>query len=278
MYFLQNFLKILDAKMETPGMYGWWHLLALVLTALFTVFLCRRSKHFSPDRIRSTVFAITLVVWILEIYKQINFSFSYTEGISFDYQWYAFPFQFCSTPMYAGLLASLTKKGWLHKAACSYLVTYSVFAGICVMLYPATVFIDTIGINIQTMICHGTMISVGIFLLYSGYIKAEHKTILRAIPFFIGCVLLATLMNEIAHQTGLLESETFNMFFISPYCEPSLPVYSLVQGILPFPFCLLVYVVGFTLAAYLILLAAIGIRSSRHNAHETANCIPQANI
>ena len=61
-------------------------------------------------------------------------------------------------------------------------------------------------------------------------------------------------MNEIAHASGLLERETFNMFFISTYCEPSLPVYSSVQAVVPFPWCLFIYIAVFSLAAYVVLL------------------------
>ena len=129
------------------------------------------------------------------------------------------------------------------------------------MAYPADVYIDTVGINIQTMICHGSMIVIGVWLLYSGHVEVKHKTILKAIPVFAVCVTLAVVMNEIAHSTGLLERETFDMFFISPYGTPSLPVYSLVQGVVPFPWCLVIYILAFTLAAYLMLLAAVGIKS-----------------
>jgi len=166
------------------------------------------------------------------------------------------------------LLAGLTKKGKVHEAACAYLATYAVFAGLCVMVYPNDVFIDTIGINIQTMICHGTMICVGVCLLATGYVKLEHKTILKAIPVFAVCVALAAIMNEIAYVIGLLETETFNMFFISPHCEGTLPVYSLVQQAVPFPWCLVIYIAVFSLAAYLVLLAAMGIRKLAHIRHE----------
>lgn len=260
MSFLQNILRILDLSMEKPQPYGWFHLLWLALTVAVTIFLCIRCREWDAKKIRNLVLVTTLFVIVLEIYKQINYSFSYTDGIAFDYQWYAFPFQFCSTPMYIGLLAGLTKKGKIHNSACAYLATYAIFAGVCVMLYPVTVFIDTIGINIQTMICHGSMIVIGAYLLASGYVKLEHKTILRAMPVFAVCVGLAVTMNEVAFRTGLLETETFDMFFISPYGTPSLPVYSLVQGVVPFPWCLLIYILGFTLAAYLILLFAMGIR------------------
>ena len=60
-------------------------------------------------------------------------------------------------------------------------------------------------------------------------------------------------MNELALQTGLLETDTFNMFFISPYCAPELPVYSMVQQVLPFPLSLSVYVLAFTTAGGLLL-------------------------
>ncbi len=255
---MENILRVLDASMLKPELYGWFHIVSLLLTGLVTFILCRYSNKLQP---RKVVLITASVVLLLEIYKQINFSFSYTEGIAFDYQWYAFPFQFCSTPMYIGLLAGLTKQGKMHEAANAYLATYAVFAGVCVMFYPATVFVDTIGINIQTMICHGSMITIGIYLLYCGYVKIEHKTILRAIPVFAICVAMACVMNETAYRTGLLERETFDMFFISPYGTPSLPVYSLVQGIVPFPWCLIIYIAAFTLAAYLMLLIAMGIKT-----------------
>lgn len=261
MSFLQNVLRIFDLKMETPTLYGWFHLVSLAVTVLITLYLCVCRRNDRPETVRRTVLLTAVLVVVLEIYKQINYSFSYADGIAYDYQWYAFPFQFCSTPMYIGLLAGLTKKGRVHKAACAYLATYAVFAGLCVMLYPSTVFVPTIGINIQTVICHGSMIWIGAYLLATGYVKVAHKTNLRAIPVFAVCVALAAIGNELAYRTGLLETETFNMFFISPYCDPHLPVYSLVQGVVPFPLCLVIYILGFSVAAYLMLLVAIGIKA-----------------
>ena len=82
---------------------------------------------------------------------------------------------------------------------------------------------------------------------------------MKAVPVFAVCVALAALMNELANMTGLLERETFNMFFISPHCAPSLPVYSAVQNAIPFPWCLAVYILAFTLAATIILLIAMGV-------------------
>lgn len=258
-------IDILGAEMETPSLYKWFHILCLFLTAGVTVALCVIFKSPTEKIVRRILLITSLLVILLEIYKQFIFSFSHEEGkVICDYQWYAFPFQFCSTPMYVGLAAALVKNKKLHTAFCTYLATFALFAGVAVMVYPLTVFTSTIGINIQTMVCHGSMISIGVFLLYSGYVKSENRSILKAIPIFAAALLMAVCMNEVAHLSGLLENETFNMFFISPYCDPSLPVFSLIQPLVPFPLELIIYIIGFSLASYIMLLFSMGIKKLYH--------------
>ena len=259
MEFWTRILQIMNTQMETPVPYGAFHLLWLGITAVSAVLLALYGRKMNYKTISKIVLVTAIVTSALEIYKQINFTFGDGSAAP-SYQWYAFPWQFCSTPMYIGLLAGLSRKGRVHDALCAYLATFSLFAGAAVMFYPVSVFIGTVGINIQTMICHGGMVVIGVLLLASGHVKLEWKTLRKALPVFLVMVSSAAVMNELAYRTGLLEEHTFNMFFISPYCEPSLPVYSLVQGILPFPWCLAVYVLGFTAAAGIVLAAAMGIK------------------
>lgn len=256
MDFFRIILEILDTQMEVPRLYGFFHIFCLVLTAALTVFAIHRGRHHNGETVRRVVLWTAVAVILLEIYKQINFTFGDGSAAA-EYQWYAFPWQFCSTPMYAGLLAGLTARGRLHRALCAYLASYCVFAGAAVMFYPVTVFIGTVGINIQTMVCHGSMVVIGGYLLGSGYVKIEPRTLLRALPVFAAGVMLAGVMNQMAHHSGITG---FNMFFISPYEECELPVYSLVHEVLPFPLNWMVYVLGFTAAAGAVLLLAWGIR------------------
>lgn len=248
--------------MHEPKSYGWFHILSLALMAAFAVAVCLRGKHWTARQVRRFLLWTSVLVIGLEVYKQINYTFGDGSRAP-SYQWYAFPWQFCSTPMYIGLLAGLTRKGRLHQALCAYLATFSLFAGTAVMLYPEQVFITTLGINVQTMVCHGAMVVIGVYLLASGYVKLEYKTVFKALPLFVALVLVAVVMNEAAYRVGLLEDHNFNMFMISPYCDPSLPVYSLVQQVLPFPWSLAVYVLGFTAAACLMITLGKAIRSLR---------------
>lgn len=267
MSFWISILKFFDTEMTKPLPYGTYHIVSLIVIVLSTVALCVTHKYAKDPqkRVRDWVFWTAVAVFILEIYKQINYSFEYTDTtVAFDYKWYIFPWQFCSTPMYVGLLTGVFKKGKVHDALCAYLASFSIFAGIAVMVYPVTIFTRTAGINFQTTFCHGSMIVIGVYLLYSGHVKLEHRTILKALSVFAAAVAVAMVMNEIAYRSGLLETESFDMFYISPYCEPSLPVYSLVQRAVPYPWCLVLYIFGFTAAAYIILLAAMGIQRLAH--------------
>jgi hypothetical protein len=172
--------------------------------------------------------------------------------------------------MYVSALTGIFRKGKVHQSLMAYLATYALFAGLCVMFYPNDVFIGEIGINVQTMICHGSMLTIGIYLYGSGYVKTEHKTILRAVPVFATAVGIAAALNEIMFHSGVLNGETFNMFFISPHFEGTLPVYSSVQNIVPFPWCLIIYIIAFSLAAYIMLLLAMGIKKLTHKCRKAA--------
>ncbi|MBE6798748.1 MAG: hypothetical protein E7525_03085 [Ruminococcaceae bacterium] len=261
MNIFKSVLEVLEVEMTEPTMYGWFHIMWLILTVAASVLLCRLFKEGTEKQVHRIVFFTAILVTVLEVYKQIVYTFSITDGaITSDFKWYAFPFQFCSTPMYAGLLFGIIRKGKVHNALGAFLASYAIFAGVCVMLYPNTVFIDTIGINIQTMVCHSSMIVIGVYLLYTGYVPLKHKTVLKAIPVFAAAVAIAAVMNEIAFKTGLLETDEFNMFFISPHCEPSLPLFSLVQPLVPFAVSLVIYIGVFTLAAYIMILIAMLIK------------------
>ena len=261
MNFWIRMIELFDTTTDVPPAYGSYHLISIILTVVLAVALSLLYKKIGEKNVRWVILAVSVIAILLEVYKQITYTFSVENGeIVSDYQWYAFPFQFCSVPMYAGVLAGLTK-GKLHDCLCAFLASYAIFAGLCVMIYPGDVFSTVAGVNFQTMCCHGSMITLGVFLLAVGYVKNAHKTILRAMPVFAVAVGLAVIMNEVVYRTNIAEGETFNMFFVSPHFEGTLPVYSTIQQIVPYPWCLILYILAFSIAAYVILLAATGIRA-----------------
>lgn len=265
MQVFEAILRFLDSRMETPQPYGWFHLSFFALSFVAALILCLLWKKGVIKDVNRVLLVTAIIVGIFELYKQINFSFGYENGITFDYKWYAFPWQFCSTPLYIGLLAGLTH-GKLHNHLCSYLATYAFFAGAAVMCYPNTVFISTIGISVQTMICHGSMITIAIFLYYTGHVKINFKTLLSAMPVFALCMGIALGLNELAVLVGITETDTFNMFFISRHFESTLPIYGSIHNALSsnltgYLISLGLYFVGFTVCAGAMLGLAAGVKA-----------------
>ena len=60
------------------------------------------------------------------------------------------------------------KEGCVKDSAMAFMMTFSLFGGLVVMAYPNDVFIETIGINLQTMIHHGLQVVLGIYLFVLG--------------------------------------------------------------------------------------------------------------
>ena len=237
--------------MIKPELYGSFHVVCLILTVLMVILLLKIDLN--RKNIRWILGITSIIVIVLEIYKQLYFSFDAGEKITFQYNWSCFPWQFCSTPMYIGLLAAIVKNKTLHYRLCCYLCTYALMAGICVMLYPSSVFVENVLINIQTMINHGTMVSIGVYLLLCNYVKIEKRTLIEAFKVFVICITIAIVLNEWAYCCGISNDYYFNMFYISPHVEGSLPVFGAIQKVVSYPISLLIYIGGFTLGSGIIL-------------------------
>lgn len=72
---------------------------------------------------------------------------------------------------------------------------------------------------------------------------------------FAGLSLIAIILNIIYHTTG--GTATFNMFFISPYLPCTLPLLSVIYNLVPYPIFLIIYLLGFSLAGFIMLAIAI---------------------
>ncbi|MFA5381116.1 MAG: hypothetical protein WCS48_01625 [Candidatus Izemoplasmatales bacterium] len=255
MTLLDQIMSFLDGEMTRPVPYqsidiSWFHYLALTITLIATVIAVIRLKNANDIQIRRFLLSFSGLLLTFEVYKQLIFSFQ----ANWDYQWYAFPFQFCSTPMYVALFAGLTKNIKIQQALINFLGTYGLFAGLAAMIYPNDVFVSTIGINIQTMVHHGAMMVVGTALLVNR-VPLKPSSIIGATTVFLILVTIAILLN-FAHNTWIVDG-TFNMFFINPQYQNHLPVLKLIEPHVPHFLFVIIYTIGFIIVAFLVLLIGI---------------------
>lgn len=258
---LEKLIKLLGGSMETPTAYGWFHLIGILLIVVACVLAFLFARNASEKTVNWILGITAGTMVILEIYKQLTFSYDPATDV-WDYQWYAFPFQFCATPMYVMSIACFLKEGKLKTSLCSYLATYGLFAGLAVILYPNNIFVGTIGINIHALLHHAAMLAIGIILFVTGKVELSHKTILRALPVFAVFISIALTANILYGEFIYpITGETCNLFYISPYfpCK-ELPVLSSIYGQVPYLVFLAVYAFGFTLAGYLMTLIGMGFK------------------
>lgn len=255
---MEEFLHWLQGTMTRPTWFGWFHILWICIMIAECVVIYIFRKKISRKTLNIILLSTGLALIIFEIYKQVIYSFNYNSGegnSTWSYQWYAFPFQFCSTPMYLMVIAGILRKGKVYDCIKSYLATFALFAGLCVMLYPGDVFTSQIGINIQTMFWHSSMFTIGFLLLATRSIEFNFKAIIKAAYVFLVMLAIALVMNIIWHYYGT--DATFNMFYISPYYLCTLPILNIIYDSVPYVIFLILYIIGFVLAASAILGIAI---------------------
>ena len=256
MTLFEKILYFLDAKMTTPTLYGIFHIISLLLVVFVTAFLILKFRNASDKTFRRIVLVFWIIILLLEIYKQINYTFRYNDGDPYwDYQWYIFPFQFCSTPMYALPMVAFLPRGKVRNAFIAFLCYFSLVAGIAVLLYPADVFIETIGINIQTMIHHGSQVALGIYFAVYKRKEISIKFLTLGVGVLLGFIATALLLNVVFYNwmSSVGIDETFNMFYISPYYNSTLPVFSALQPLLPYPIFLFLYVFAMLVGGFAVL-------------------------
>lgn len=243
MNLIHKIFSLIDWTMKTPTNYGWFHIMSLIIMIIVVVMIIKSLKG-NPDRVvKKTLLGFSVISLTLELMKQGLFT-----HVASAYQWYAFPFQFCSTPMYISLLCLFVKNQKIKEALYSFLAFYGLFGGLAVMFYPNDVYIDLVMIDIQTMLHHGGMVVVGFTLIFANKVDFKLRSLLKATYVFLGLVASALIFDLIAHKAGF---GSFNMFFISPYVSNPFPILSTIHETQPYLVFLIIYIIGFGFAAFL---------------------------
>jgi hypothetical protein len=207
-----------------------------------------------------------LIFWIIfvafEVYKQTHYTFRYNDGDPYwDFQWYAFPFQFCSSPHYILPFVIFMKDGKVRDACLSFMSFYCFVAGVSVFLVPTDVFTEVIGNNIQTMYHHGMQIAFGIYFMVHFREKLSLKYLASGLTVLASLIATALILNVAVYKYFTLNGidETFNMFFISPYFPCTLPVLSAIYKVVPYLVFLFLYIAAFLIGGGIVYGAAKGI-------------------
>jgi len=255
----KEILSFLETEMVRPEPYGGFHIIWVGLAIFTIIFLFFRRKRNTEKQLKYVLGIYGITAFILEALKQIIWSVDYnniTNTFIWDYQWYAAPFQLCTMPIYVCLICLFLKKGRLRDSLLSFMAYVTILGSVATAIIPNDVFVRDVLINIHTMWLHLGSLVVSVYLLMSKEVTVSRKDFIRAIITFVIFILIANTLNIIVYNSGVLNGETFNMFYISPYFESTLPVFDKIYTMVPYPVFLLIYFVALTLGAYIIYIIA----------------------
>ena len=251
MKIIQGIFNFLKFRVETkPIPFGFYHLISLLVIILACVFICKKYYNASQKKVEKLILIMWAIMFVFEVYKQLMYSISIKDGkFVWDYQWYIFPFQFCSTPLYIMPLALLIKNQKVKDALYSFLAFFSLFGGAIVLAYPQQVFSTSIlGVLLQTMVHHGIMVATSILLIVHYKDKLNIKFYFSGLVVFTSTLLIAQILND---TFIYLTDELFNMFYISRHFKSTLVILSDIYYLIPYPLVFALYFIGFSLIAYL---------------------------
>lgn len=256
MNLFEKILYSLQAEMTTPKPWGWFHLMWICLVIISLVILFKLRKRYSNKQLKLILGIYGIVALILELTKQLIWSFNYdtlTNIVSWDYQWYAAPFQLCTTPIFVSIICLfLRENSKLKDPLLSYMAYVIILGSFMTMIIPDSCFTSDIVVNIHTMWLHLGSFVVSIYLLISGAVKINEKSLKNAFKVFLVFVVIAEILNIGIYNSGILNGETFNMFYISPYFISSLPVFDVIQQNVPFMIYLLIYITALGIGSWIV--------------------------
>ena len=244
------------------AMYGWlfflWIGIMAAECALLLPLAAKRGRK-TTDRV---VLIYGLIMLAAEIYKQIFYTIE-----SGRYPWDLFPWQFCSVPMFAAVIAPLLPQGRVKDAIYRFLAFFGLIAGIMTIIIPEGFYWDYVTITCHSFFWHTSIVVIGLYLIIAnGYAKSIgnfFREWLGAAAVYTAAVGIALLMDAVWGlflRDAIGSDQTFNMFYISPFYQSSLPVFRDVQPLVPYPVFLLFYIFSFCLGAAAVWFGAFGVR------------------
>ena len=241
MNLFEKILVFLQGKMIEPIQFGIYHISWVIVSILLVIILYKFRREYNKKQCNIILYTYGIIALILELLKQLIWTFEYKDNILiYDYQWYAFPFQFCTTPIFVSLLIPLIKNNKIRDSLISYLSYFTILGSIMTMILPDSCLTNYILVNVHTMWLHCGSFVISCYLLINN--KFNFKKFINGFYVFVIFVLLANTLNIVFYSTNIIGNETFNMFYISPYFISELPIYNIIQQNVPYIVYLLFYI------------------------------------
>lgn len=269
--FLRRFRYVPE---NPPVAFGSFHLIwlgtAIVLTtgSVFLGIRTAKTKGSAPRARDAVLFFGGLLLLLSEIWKQLYTCFVVSGGV---YDFGAFPFQFCTLPMAAALIASLMPEGNPKRGLIAFLPLYGSIGGIAVLCYPALP--EDLALACHSMFWHTALLMLGGYLMAVDAIGKQFVT--EWLPggvILTAGIVVSVLLNEALEPMTAHSPRPINLFYLSRRIPSHYIVIGDAQRAFGWWAGVLAYWLLFLTGAVLLWCAgALGLRIARSRAPKNTN-------
>ena len=242
--------------MTAPMVYGPFHLLFFTIGTAAMLLTAWLLRSFTSLKMNNHVLAVTgIILAIGEIYKQLFFYCIIGKG---SYDWWLFPFQLCSLPMYLCLLLPFLHNERRRKIVCTFLLDFNMMGAIATFIDPSGILHDYWTLTLHGLIWHLILIFIGFFIVLTRQADLSPKGFKATLPLFAFFCITAEILNVVLHPHGAI-----NLFYISPYEISTQLLFSDIDRIFGRIAGICLYILAMIAGAYLIHTLA-GLYNARH--------------
>ena len=152
-------------------------------------------------------FSLGVVLALSELWKQWSMTYIVNNG---NYDWWYFPFQLCSIPMYLCLLLPFINSEALRRTFYTFLMDFGLLGGIFAFFDTSGMHSSYFPLTLHSYFWHILLIFIGVMAGLNMH-SPSRKDYRNCVLLYLGCSAVATVLNIFIAPLG-----TINMFFISP--------------------------------------------------------------
>ncbi len=206
--------------MTKPEAYGPFHLSFFFIGLAVSIISawCLRKCGKKGNRVILT--SIGLILFVTEVYKQLFYTFIIGGG---KYQWWIFPFQLCSIPMYFCLIVPYLRDGPVSRGMYSFMLAFNLMSGAVSFTEPSGLVHEYWTLTLHAFIWHMLLIFVGLYIGFSGKAGQKISDFKYAVStFFVLCIAAFLFNIAFWHMPAATDNPTghMNMFYIGPDNSP----------------------------------------------------------
>lgn len=212
---MEAFLSLTAWPIGPSGPGSAFHAAAVLILLPAALAAAWKLRGLSETRAVFLLFLLGIFLAASEVYKQL---FLYYIENGRHYNWWYFPFQLCSLPMYLCLLLPvLSPKA--RKIVFTFMYQYNLLGALLVFAEPSGLFHPYLALTLHGFLWHGILVFIGFWILFSGRADTCRRQFLTSTALFLICCAAATGINVLARFAASPPWQDADMFYISPFYQ-----------------------------------------------------------